>query len=169
MTQPQTTLEEIVRDYGSMVRRIALSYESSPHLADELVQEIYVAIWRALPSFRGEASLKTFLARIATNRAVTHVARAMKAPPSSELTEEIRSSAATPEHVAIANDRKAALLAAVRRLPLTYRQPVMLVLEGLPLDEVAQVLGISSNAVAIRMSRAKQLLKESIGEKHHAS
>ena len=165
MKQPQTTLQEIVRDYGSMIRRIALSYESVPDLADELAQEIYLAIWRALPSFRGDAGIRTFLARIATNRAVTHVARAMKAPPSSELNEEVRSTIATPEYVAIANDRRAALMAAVQQLPLTYRQPVTLVLEGLSLDEVAQVLGITPNAAAIRMTRAKHLLKDLMGRK----
>lgn len=163
MTRQQNTFEEICRDYGAMIRRIALSYESAPERADDLVQEIYIAIWRALPSFRGEATLRTFLARIATNRAVTHVARAMKAPTSIGLDGLIPSSIESPEHQAIARDRRAALMAAVQRLPLTYRQPVMLVLEGLTFEEVSQVLGITSNAVGVRMSRAKQLLKEWIG------
>lgn len=169
MMEPQTTFEEIVREYGAMIRRIASSYESASDIADDLVQDIYVAIWRALPSFRGEGTLRTFLARIATNRAVTHVARAVKVLPSAELDGQIRSSIATPEHDAIARDRRAALMTAVRQLPLTYRQPVMLVLEGLTLDEVAEVIGITSNAVAVRMSRAKQLLKNSMGENNHDS
>ncbi|MGH9590625.1 MAG: RNA polymerase sigma factor [Terracidiphilus sp.] len=169
MTQPQATFDDIVRDYGPMIRRIALSYESAPELADELVQEIYVAIWRALPSFRGQAALRTFLARIATNRAVSHVARAMRVPPSVGLDAELSSSLASPEHQAIARDRRAVLMAGVRRLPLTYRQPVMLVLEGLTFEEAGQVLGITSNAVGVRMSRAKQLLKDWIGEKNYVS
>ncbi|MGH9688534.1 MAG: RNA polymerase sigma factor [Candidatus Acidiferrales bacterium] len=169
MTLSQSAFEEIVRDYGAMIRRIVLSYERAPDLADELVQEIYVAIWRALPSFRGDAAVRTFVARIATNRAVTHVARAMKVPPSIALDDQIPSRKDTPEHLAIARDRRAALMTAVQRLPLTYRQPVMLVLEGLTFDEVGQVLGITSNAVAVRMSRAKELLKNSIGENTHES
>lgn len=169
MTQPQAKFDEIVRDYGQMIRRIALSYESAPELADELVQEIYFAIWRALPLFRGQAALRTFVARIATNRAVSHVAQAMRTLPSVELDAEIASSLASPEHQAIAQNRKALLMAAVRRLPLTYRQPVMLVLEGLTFEEVGQVLGITSNAVGVRMSRAKQLLKDWIGEKNYVS
>lgn len=167
MTQPQSTFEEIVRDYGPMIRRIALSYESAPDLADELVQEIYVAIWRALPSFRGEAGLRTFLARVATNRAVSHVARALKVPPSVELDGHIPSGIASPEHQAIAQDRRARLMNAVRQLPLTYRQPVMLVLEGFTIAEVGQVLGITPNAVGVRMSRAKQLLKDSMAGSEH--
>lgn len=167
MTQPQITFEEIIRDYGAMIRRIALSYESAPDLAEELAQEIYVAIWRALPSFRGEAALRTFLARIATNRSVTHVARAMKVPRSVELDAQIPSSMASPEYQAIIGDRRARLITAVQQLPLKYKQPVMLVLEGLTFEEVGQVLGITSNAVGVRMSRAKQLLKDLVGGNDH--
>ena len=56
MTVPET-FEKIVRDHDSMLRRIASSYEARAHLAQDLVQDIYFAIWRALPAYRGEAGL----------------------------------------------------------------------------------------------------------------
>lgn len=146
-----------------MIRRIASTYESRPDIAEELVQEIYLAIWRALPSFRGDASVRTFVARIATNRAVTHVARTMKLPRSAELDERMRWPGDNPERVMIGQDRRAALAAAVWRLPLVYRQPVALVLEGLTPEEVGHVLGITANAVAIRMSRGRELLRQLMG------
>jgi RNA polymerase sigma factor (sigma-70 family) len=164
MTAP-ATLEQIVREHGSMIRRIASSHEARAHLAQELVQDIYFAIWRALPAYRGDASLRTFVARIATNRAATHVVRTLKNPPSAELDESIPAPGIGPEGEAIALDRRAKLLAAVRTLPIAYRQTALLTLEGLALTEIAYVLGISTNAVAIRMSRAKQLLREIIGDK----
>ena len=159
------TFEQIVREHDSMLRRIASSYEARTHLAQELVQDIYFAIWRALPAYRGDAALRTFVARIATNRAVTHVARALKVPPSAQLDERIPMPGVGPEGQAIALDRRAKLLAAVRALPLAYRQTALLTLEGLTPTEIADVLGISTNAVAIRMSRAKALIRELIGEK----
>jgi RNA polymerase sigma factor (sigma-70 family) len=162
---PRETFEQIIREHDSMLRRIASSYEARRHLAQELVQDIYFAIWRALPTYRGEAALRTFVARIATNRAVTHVARALKVPPSADLDESLPTPALGPEGQAIALDRRAKLLAAVRTLPLAYRQTALLTLEGLTPAEIADVLGISTNAVAIRMSRAKALLRELIGEK----
>ena len=149
-----------------MIKRIASSYEAETHRVEELVQEIYFAIWRALPSFRGDSSLRTFVARIATNRAVTHVARALKMPPSLELTEDIPAPADNPESHVIRLDHRAKLMSAVRSLPLAYRQTALLTLEGLTPKEIADVLGISTNAVAIRMSRAKELLRELIGDKH---
>lgn len=147
-----------------MIRRIAASHEAEARLAEELVQEIYFALWRALPSFRGNSSVRTFVARIATNRSVTHVARAIKLPPSIELSEHIPAPGDNPECQAITLDREARLTSAVRSLPLAYRQTAMLTLEGLTPKEIADVLGVTTNAVAIRMSRAKDLLRRLIGD-----
>jgi RNA polymerase sigma factor (sigma-70 family) len=159
------TFEQIVREHDSMIRRIASSYEFKTHLAQELVQDIYFAIWRALPVYRGDAALRTFVARIATNRAITHVARALMVPPSGQLDENIPAPGVGPEGHAIALEGRAKLLAAVRNLPIAYRQTALLTLEGLTPIEIAEVLGISTNAVGIRMSRAKDLLRKLIGER----
>jgi RNA polymerase sigma factor (sigma-70 family) len=156
---------QIVREHDSMLRRIASSYEVRTHLAQELIQDIYFAIWRALPAYRGDAALRTFVARIATNRSLSHVARALKVPPFSQLDEDIPAPGIGPEGHAIALDQRAKLLTAVRILPLAYRQTALLTLEGLTPTEIADVLGISTNAVAIRISRAKCLLREMMGEK----
>jgi RNA polymerase sigma factor (sigma-70 family) len=163
MTAPET-FEQIFREHDSMIRRIASSYEVKMHLAQELVQDIYFAIWRALPLYRGDAALRTFVARIATNRAITHVARSLNVPPSAELDENIPAPGAGPEGHAIALEGRERLQAAVRSLPIAYRQTALLTLEGLTPTEIAEVLGISANAVSIRMSRAKDLLRKLIGE-----
>jgi RNA polymerase sigma factor (sigma-70 family) len=159
------TFEQIVREHDPMLRRIASSYEARTHLAQDLVQDIYFAIWKALPAYRGDAALRTFVARIATNRAITHVARALKVPPTTDLDESMPAPGVGPEGQAIALDRQAKLVAAVRALPLAYRQTALLTLEGLTPSEIADVFGISANAVSIRMSRAKALLRELIGDK----
>ena len=164
MTTEQA-FEQIVREQGAMIKRIASSHEAETHLVEELVQEIYFAIWRALPSFRQDSSLRTFVARIATNRSVTHVARALRSPRSVELSDQIPAPNDNPESQAIALDRKTRLTSAVRSLPLAYRQTALLALEGLTPKEIADVLGITTNAVAIRMMRAKELLRGLIGEK----
>jgi RNA polymerase sigma factor (sigma-70 family) len=161
----QMTFEQVAREHDGMIKRIASSYEAQPQLAEDLVQEIYFAIWRALPSFRGDCSLRTFVARIATNRAVTHVALAVKWPPSLELDDHIPAPGDSPESQAIAHDHQAWLMSAVRRLPLTYRQATTLALEGLTPKEIAEFLGISTNAVAIRLTRAKELLRGLMGDK----
>ena len=153
------TFERIVCEHGPMIKRIATSYEADSHLAEELVQEILLALWNALPTFRGDGSIGGFIARIATNRAVSHVRKAIRREQPGELSEQMASPGITPEAEVAALDERARLIAAVRSLPLAYRQAVLLTLEGLSGEEVAGVLGISSNAVAIRISRAKELLR----------
>jgi RNA polymerase sigma-70 factor (ECF subfamily) len=156
--------DDVVREHGPMIARIAASHEARPHLAEELVQDIWFAVWRALPAFRGDSSLRSFVARIAGNRAATHVASAVRAPTSDEVDEALPAPGEGPETVAIAQDRQARLLAAVRELPLVSRQIVTLTLEGFGPAEIAATLGITANAVSIRLSRAKDHLRNLLGD-----
>jgi len=164
--RPSDFFDRIAAEHDPMIRRIATSYEAHPHLAQELVQEIYFAIWRALPSFRGQASLKTFVATIATNRAVSHVARAVRTPRTVELDEQMPSPDEDPERLLFERDRRESLLAAMRTLPLSLRQTALLVVEGLSTAEISSVLGITVNAVAVRMSRAREFLRKQLENTH---
>jgi len=153
-------LEEVIADHLAMVRRIAASYESNPSVREDLVQDVLCAVWRALPHFRSQGSLRGFIARIAANRAITHVQRALRVPDSTELTNDLAAWETGPEAHAIAMDDKERLVKALRTLPIGLREPALLALEGLTQHEIAHVLGITPNAVAIRMTRAKYQLRK---------
>lgn len=150
-------------DYGSGLARIASSYEADPALQEDLLQDILLAIHRALPSLKSEDSLAPFVFRIAHNRSVTHVtrqsARRMRSvpdPPDEEM--------GTPEQLLLADERSRRLAAAVRRLPLPYRQVMTLLLEDLSYAEIAEALGISLSNVGVRVNRAKAQLKALIDD-----
>lgn len=160
----QQTFDQVEKEFGPLIRRIAVSYEADSGSAEELVQDIHFALWLALPSFRGKSSLRTFVARIATNRAISHVRRSVRSPLSVELSEDLPAGELTPEHQAIAEDQQARLIASVQALPLSLRQVALLTLEGLALAEISDVLGISANAVAIRLSRARDVLRRNLGD-----
>lgn len=147
-----------------MIARIAASHEARPHLAEELVQEILFVVWRALPSFRGDSSLRSFIARIASNRAASDVASAIRTPVAGELYEELPLAGDSQEGAALARDEQARLLDEVRKLPLVTRQVVTLTLEGFGPGEIAAALGITANAVSIRLTRAKEQLRKKLGE-----
>jgi RNA polymerase sigma-70 factor, ECF subfamily len=150
----------IARDHGAMIARIARSYEANAARAEELVQEIFLAVWQALPNFRGEANIRSFIARIAHNRAISHVAREVRAPRAVPLDEAMPSKAPTPEDDAAASNARAKLEAAVQRLPLNQKMVVTLALEGFPPEDVAEVLGISASAASVRLHRAKTALEQ---------
>lgn len=157
------SFEQVIAGHLPMIRRIAAAYESNASTREDVVQDILCAVWRALPNFRGEGSLRSFIARVAANRAITHVQRALKVPDSAELTRDFVASEPGPEAHAIAVDERERLVAALRTLPIGLREPALLALEGLTQQEIALVLGITPNAVAIRMTRAKSQLRKLIG------
>ena len=154
---------EEVMAHAGMIRRIAAAHEANASAREDLVQDILLALWRALPGFRGEGSLRSFVARVAANRAVTHVQRAVGRPAAADLPCDLASPDASPESAAIALDETARLAAAVRALPLGLREPALLALEGLSPAEIAGVLGLTPNAVAIRMTRARSALRNLLG------
>src|SRR5262245_41267473 len=112
-----------------MVARICASYERDRDLCRDLCQEAWFAVWRAFPAWRGDASLKTFVARIAQFRAISHATQRARHPRGEVLTDELAGDDPAPESVAIAGAERGSLLVAVQRLPLSYRQPVVLMLE----------------------------------------
>ena len=160
--QLEREYEQVWRDHGASLARLASSYELNAHAREDLLQEIRLAIWVALPRFREESSLRTFLFRIAHNRALTHVWR-RKRNISSEDSEETVDTRNGPEAAAIQAVNCSHLMAAIRQLALPFRQVITLSLEDLSHADIASVLGISENNVAVRMNRARKLLREKLG------
>lgn len=148
-----------------LISRIALSYEAIPELRHELVQDILLAIWVALSNYRGDASLKTFAASIAQKRCISHVSKRAREPRQVELSTEMASAAALPDELALRNDQKRQLVDSIQQLPIPQREAIVLCLEGFSYDEMAAILGISSNAVMLRCQRAKTTLKTIMGRR----
>jgi len=159
MSEADSRLERILRDHSALAQRLASSHEANPELARDLTQEILVAVWRAWPAFRQQCSERTYVARIAHNRIATHISRAVRQPVMVELSEELATAAPTPEELAMRGDESRRLMAVVRTLPIAYREVAILLLEGFSPAEIADTLGLTPNAVAIRGTRARDLLR----------
>lgn len=159
MHEEPPPFDAIVSDHGPLISRIAASYEADTTLREDLTQQILLAVWQALPSWRGDASLKTFVARIAQNRAVSYVAKQVRLAPTAEITERVDSDTPSPEEHAIQSNERQRLLEATRQLPLPQRDVIILVLEGFDYGEIADMLNLAPNALALRLSRAKSNLK----------
>lgn len=141
---------------GPALRRVAQAYTRDGAETDDLFQDICFAIWRALPSFRGESSERTFAFRIAHNRGLTFRTRRKETAP---LDDELRDRSPGPETLLTAALRRERLLAAVRLLPEPQRQVITMSLEGMSAQEIAEVLGVTTNTIAIRLTRARQALR----------
>jgi RNA polymerase sigma factor (sigma-70 family) len=159
-------LEQVQRDYGALLGRVAGSYAASPADRADLLQEIALALMSALPRFRGESSLRTYVLRVAHNCGVRRIARRrQQGLPLDEA--EHASEGRSPEEQLVARREVEQLTAAVRQLPLGLRQVLVLTLEGLPQHEIGEVLGLTENAVSVRLHRARVQLAARLGETHH--
>jgi RNA polymerase sigma factor (sigma-70 family) len=152
-------LTRLLAAHGSALTRLASSYVGATPDRDDLLQDISVAIWRALPRFRGECSDRTFIFRIAHNWAIACITRRQLPLQDAEDTNEVEDSRPNPEETLSAEQQGRRLLEAVQRLPMNHRQVVTLMLEGLSYGEIADVLGISETNVGARLTRARQMLR----------
>ncbi len=148
-----------------MLARFAAGFERNRHERDDLMQDIMIALWQALPGFRGESSLKTFVMAVAHRRCASHVMKATRQPRLEELDEAWAHTGPGPEDRARLSQQQERLLAAVRSLPVGQRQLALLALEGMRYDEIATTLGISENNVGVRLNRAKAALRALLEEK----
>ncbi len=157
----EQNFERIIAANGSALSRLAASYTNTLSDRDDLLQEIAFAIWQALPRFREECSERTFAFRIAHNRAITHLSRSKAQSSESIADEEIEVADPGPGPELNLAQRQTAdrLRNAVRRLPVAYRQVILLTLEGLGYREISEVLGISESNVGVRLNRARQILQ----------
>ncbi|MDZ7790961.1 MAG: RNA polymerase sigma factor [Xanthomonadales bacterium] len=156
LNDTETRLREALREFGPMLLRVAMSYEADPALREDLLQEITFSIWKALPSFRGDASLKTFVARVAHNRAVDHV---MQRQRILDRYSEGGDPAGLARNPSRTGPEQHDLTVSIRNLPLAYRQCIELMLEGFTHAEIAEALGLAENAVSQRLVRGRRQLK----------
>lgn len=155
----ESLFSEVTTRHSGLITRIALSYEADPGLRRDLVQDILLAIWIALDAYRGDSSLKTFVAAIAQKRSISHVTRRAREPRQEALPDHLVSAALSPDEVAVQNDLKKHLVKSIQKLPIPQREAIVLCFEGFSYGEVGEVLGISANAAMLRCQRAKASLK----------
>jgi RNA polymerase sigma factor (sigma-70 family) len=154
-------LARIARTYGGSLARVAWGYVDNAADHDDLMQDVLVAIWRALPRFRQAASERTFVFRIAHNRGCTFAARRRRHEP---LAAQARDPHPGPDERLDDARRRERLAAAIRTLQAPLRQAVLLRLEGFSVGEIAALQDTSENNVSVRLSRARDRLRAMLRE-----
>ena len=165
MEQLEQVFNNIVKTYSERiwwhVRRFVNSHED----ADDLVQEIYLKIWHALPSYRGEAQLFTWIWRIATNECLNWLRKEKvrsvlrMAPLDAEMERRIDTD---PWFNGDAAER--ALSKAVAHLPLKQRQVFILrYYDEMPYEQMSEVLDTSVGALKASYHIAQEKVRSSLG------
>ncbi|MDX2034084.1 MAG: sigma-70 family RNA polymerase sigma factor [Blastocatellia bacterium] len=172
--------DELVEEYQSLVYALSLRILNDAEDARDATQETFLKIYRHFASFRGDASLKTWICRIAINQARSSErwwrrrfrkeTSSLDAPLGSiglfsdeerSAADSLPSSAASPEDEALARERGRRIETALRDVKKDFRIAVILRdIEGLSYEEIAWVTEVSVGTVKSRIARGRDMLRE---------
>jgi RNA polymerase sigma-70 factor (ECF subfamily) len=144
--------ERLYERYAAMVHGILLSRVARIDVED-LVQDVFVTVYRRLDTLRDPAAFAAWLAMIARNRAIDHLRRAF---PTEELPEDL--AAEDPSEL-----EAKAILEIIRELPEAYGETLVLrLVEGMTGPEIAARTGLTPGSVRVNLHRGMALLKEQL-------
>jgi RNA polymerase sigma-70 factor (ECF subfamily) len=157
---------ELVERHRGAVFRAALAVLRNRDEADDVAQETFLSAFRKLDSFRGDASVRTWFARIAWNRALDVRRRVrFKRWIGLESADDLVARRASPETAALAAAFEANVRRAVEALPDSLRDPLLLSTAGdLSHEEIGHVLGLTPSAVKSRVFDARARIRAAFPE-----
>jgi RNA polymerase sigma-70 factor (ECF subfamily) len=173
----EAAFRELFDAHHAMLVRLAVAYVKSASVAEEVAQDTWTAVIDALPSFEGRSALKTWIARIAINRAKTRAQRdGRQVPledeePSSQDDRFNRFGAfrrtpaelGTPEALLLNREVRAAIDQCLEGLPEQQRAIVTLRdVEGWSSEEVCNVLGLSESNQRVLLHRGRGRLRAAL-------
>lgn len=170
-------LDELYRDYKDRIEGFIRRMVRDTALAQDLTQETFIRAQKGLKDFRGEASISTWLFRIANNLCLDHLRKEKGKGMMVDFfeyldnldygAEESGKSEESDQQVHLLEQREMSecVQEFVDRLPETYRSVMVLYyLEGFSIEEIAGILGTSSVSIRVRLHRAREELKTLLEE-----
>jgi len=155
--------EAVFERYSDTVYRLAYSRVKNPHDASDVTQDVFLKYIRAEKTYNDEEHIKAWLIKTTIN---TSKALVLSSWSRKRSWEELADDDTVCDGKTAQNtETKSALLSAVMGLPKTYRTVIHLFyFEDLPLGDISEITGQSVNTVKSRLYRARNMLKETLGD-----
>lgn len=154
-------LEQVRQNQGIIYKLVGL-YANDTEEKKELYQEILLQAWKGWPSFRHEAKFSTWLYRICLNTILTQ----KRKPQRIDYKDSLENISPAVHNSVVQNEDVVRLRMAIRQLPETDRAIISMNIDGYENAEVAEMLGISNNHVAVKLHRIKQQLANLLTDKN---
>lgn len=160
-----SAFDRIVERYAADIAALANRLLGWPQDVDDVVQDVFVAAFRGLREFRGDCRLRSWLFTITINRCRHHRRRYLRHARQIRTTETSLCCGLNEDAraAAIDTERFSRVRRAVRALPAKYREVVVLrYLQEMETTEICRLLGITSNALNVRLNRARERLRDNL-------
>jgi len=155
--------ERLVETHSGFVYNLALRLVRSPQDAEDIAQEVFIRVWKALPGYRANAQFNTWLYRIVSNTCYDRLP-ALKRELNllnAEALEEHTGNAPQPERIVIDAERSDTLVEAITHLPESYRLLIILRhVQSMSYAEIAAATGQPLGTVKTGIHRARAMLAE---------
>ncbi|MDM8158345.1 RNA polymerase sigma factor [Labilibaculum sp. K2S] len=170
MVNKENKFNDIVTDNGKRIRRICSYYSPNHEDRKDMYQDILVNIWKSLDSFRGDASINTWIYRIAVNTSLGFTGKAFKQMQMIVDVDTENLSLLFDEGTKEKLEQEAQLnqlQIELNQMSVIDKSLMSLMLEGLSMREIADVIGITEPNVKVKIHRIKEQLKSKLsGGKH---
>jgi RNA polymerase sigma-70 factor (ECF subfamily) len=162
----------VMQAHNRRLYRIARSILRNDAEAEDVVQEAYIRAFTHLEGFRGDASLATWLSRITMNEALgrlrarrptTDLSEVETRGPEAEIIQFPNTARSDPERTMAQRELLQLVEQATDKLPDVYRTVfIARIIEGMSVEETAELLGIRPETVKTRLHRARQMVREQL-------
>ena len=167
-TEHNSCFEHWLGSHGAVLHHVANGFAEGADRHD-LMQELLLAVWKAVPAFRSGAKPSTFIYRVAHNAALTwkRSQRNYRKRVDGLEASPLRELQAPPETASRERETLELLYAHIRALPPVDRSLILLHLDGVSYAAMAEIHGLSESNVGARLTRLKQKLSDAMQEVSH--
>lgn len=149
----------LINEHQGLIHKVCIMYESDREARNDLFQEIVLQLWRSYSAFRGESKITTWMYRIALNTAISGFRKQTRKVKTEDLDDvhlNISDNSSGDENEENLNR----LQVAIRQLSEIERAMIMMALDEVPYEEIAETIGITQNNVRVRMNRIREKLRK---------
>lgn len=150
-------IQKIIQTHKDKIFKTCLGFTGTVEEAKDLVQEVCINLWRGLDAFRQEAQISTWVYRVTVNTCLMY--KRKKRPKILDMT-AISNQAVTEKENASNEEDLLLLRRFISELPEKDRIIMILYLENLSYEEIAEVTGITTNYIGVKINRIKKSLSK---------
>ena len=160
MSETEKEFAQIVREHKTTIYTVCYMFSKDKEEVEDLFQDILIALWQGLDSFRGESNIRSWIYRISLNTCISAERKRRRRRESTRLDMNINIFSDTDD-----DSRQAQMLRArISKLGVFDRAIILLWLENLSYEEIGAIVGISAKNVSVRLVRIREQLKNMSNE-----
>lgn len=149
---------ELINEHQGLIHKVCMMYENDRDARNDLFQEIVLQLWKSFHTFRGDSKITTWMYHIALNTAISGLRKQTRKIQTQDLNDyHLNIAEREPDNPEEDFDK---LQWAIRKLSEIDRAMIMMALDEVPYDEIAETMGITQNNVRVRMNRIREKLRK---------